>query len=48
LWCEREVREFNKVNYVNLTDTRKLLSNYNYNENLQYNNFNNILNDIKV
>jgi Ni,Fe-hydrogenase III component G len=48
LWSEREVKEFNKLNYSNLTDTRKLLSNYNYNEELNYNNFNNILNDIKI
>lgn len=48
LWIEREVKEFNDLQYFNLQDTRKLLSNYNYNTNLQYNNFNNIINDLKI
>jgi len=47
LWLEREVKEFNKIMYNNLLDSRKLLSNYNYNCNLEYNNYNNILNELK-
>jgi hypothetical protein len=47
-WIERETKEFTSVQYNNLTDSRKLLSNYNYNSNLQYNNFNNIINDLKI
>ncbi len=48
LWIERETKEFNDIQYTNLLDTRKLLSNYNYNNNLEYNNFNNIINDLKI
>lgn len=48
LWIERETKEFNLIQYNNLQDTRKLLSNYNYNNELQYNNFNNIINDLKI
>lgn len=48
LWVERETKEFNSIQYLNLTDSRKLLSNYNYNNSLQYNNFNNIINDLKI
>lgn len=48
VWLERETKEFSKINYTNLIDTRKLLSNYNYNYNLQYNNYNNIINDLKI
>lgn len=48
LWIERETKEFNNIQYTNLLDTRKLLSNYNYNNNLEYNNFNNIINDLKI
>jgi Ni,Fe-hydrogenase III component G len=48
LWIERETKEFNQIQYNNLADTRKLLSNYNYNSELQYNNFNNIINDLKL
>jgi hypothetical protein len=48
LWVERETKEFNNIQYLNLTDSRKLLSNYNYNNSLQYNNFNNIINDLKI
>lgn len=48
LWIERETKEFNAIQYNNLTDTRKLLSNYNYNNELQYNNYNNIINDLKI
>lgn len=47
-WVERENKEFNNIFFQNLNDTRKLLSNYNYNKNLQYNNFNNIINDINI
>lgn len=47
-WIEREVREFNKIFFINLNDTRKLLLNYNYNDTLYYNNYNNIVNDINV
>ena len=46
--AERENKEFNNIFFQNLNDTRKLLSNYNYNKNLQYNNFNNIINDINI
>lgn len=48
LWIERETKEFNSIQYTNLLDTRKLLSNYNYNTELQYNNFSNIINDLKI
>lgn len=48
LWVERETKEFNEIQYLNLNDTRKLLSNYNYNSDIQYNNFNNIINDLKL
>lgn len=48
LWVERETKEFNNIQYINLKDTRKLLLNYNYNYQLQYNNFNNIINDLKI
>lgn len=48
LWVERETKEFNEIQYTNLLDTRKLLSNYNYNQNLEYNNFNSIINDLKI
>lgn len=47
-WVERENKEFNNIIFNNLNDTRKLLSNYNYNKNPQYNNFNNILNDLHI
>lgn len=48
LWLERENKEFSLIQYQNLNDTRKLLSNYNYNNNIQYNQFNNIINDLKI
>lgn len=48
LWLERENKEFSLIQYQNLNDTRKLLSNYNYNINTQYNQFNNIVNDLKI
>lgn len=44
-WLERENRELNSVNYNNLTDSRKLLLNYNYNNDIFYHNFNHIIND---
>lgn len=47
-WQEREAKEFNNVPFIGLNDTRKLLSNYNYNAEIQYNNYNNILNDIQI
>jgi Ni,Fe-hydrogenase III component G len=47
-WVERELKETNKVFFLNLVDTRKLLSNYNYNSTINYNNYNNIINDIKI
>jgi Ni,Fe-hydrogenase III component G len=47
-WVERELKETNKVFFLNLIDTRKLLSNYNYNSTINYNNYNNIINDIKI
>lgn len=48
LWIERETREFNSLSYTNIPDSRKLLSNYDYNSNIQYNNFNCIINDLKL
>lgn len=47
-WVEREVREFYSIFFNNLLDSRKLLSNYNYNHNLNYNQFNNIVYDISI
>jgi len=47
-WVEREIREFYNIFFNNLLDSRKLLSNYNYNHNLNYNQFNNIIYDISV
>jgi hypothetical protein len=46
IWGERENKEFNKVSFSNLRDSRKLLSNYNYNNNNNYNNYSSIVNDI--
>lgn len=48
LWIERETKELNSLQYNNLLDSRKLLSNYNFNKNLEYNNYNNIINDLKI
>lgn len=48
LWLERENKEFSLLQYTNLNDTRKLLSNYNYNNSIQYNQFNSIINDLKI
>lgn len=47
-WVEREIKEFNNVFIQNMKDSRKLLLNYNYNTDLQYNNYNNIINDISL
>lgn len=47
-WIEREIKEFNQINFINLIDSRKLLLNYNYNLNLDYSNYNNIINDLKI
>ena len=48
LWLERENKEFSSIQYLNLNDSRKLLSNYNYNDAINYNQFNNIINDLKI
>ena len=48
LWVERELREMSGIHYKNLQDSRKLLLNYNYNQQLQYNQYNNIIEDIQV
>lgn len=45
-WLEREDKELNKTNYTNLVDSRKLLLNYNYNLEVSYTGFNQIINDI--
>lgn len=45
-WLEREDRELNKTNYTNLADSRKLLLNYNYNLDVSYTGFNQIISDI--
>lgn len=47
-WIERELKEFNEVIFLNLIDTRKLLSNYNYETDLNYTHFNEIVNDISA
>ena len=47
-WMERELKESNNIFFLNLIDNRKLLFNYNYNNNLEYNHFNSIINDIKI
>ena len=47
-WIERELKEFYKLSFINLIDSRKLLSNYNYNSNLNYNQFNSIIGDISI
>ena len=48
LWLERELKEMNNINFIQLLDTRKLLSNYTYNTNLIYNNYNVILNEVLI
>jgi len=47
-WVERELKEFNNIYFIGLIDNRKLLSNYNYNSKLNYNQFNSIINDLKI
>lgn len=47
-WLERELKEMTTTNFLNLSDTRKLLLNYNYNVDLIYNNYNQITNEILV
>jgi len=47
-WGERENKEFNKVNFLNLKDSRKLLSNYNYNKKNNYNHYSTIVNDMSI
>lgn len=47
-WIERELKENNNIFFKNLLDNRKLLSNYNLNNNIEYNQFNSIINDIKI
>ena len=44
-WLERENKELNRVSYTNLSDSRKLLLNYNYNYSVTYQNFNQIIGD---
>ncbi len=47
-WIERELKENNEILFKNLTDNRKLLSNYNYSKDLEYNQFNSLISDIKI
>jgi len=47
-WVERELKEFNNIYFIGLIDNRKLLSNYNYNNKLNYNQFNSIISDLKI
>ena len=47
-WIERELKESNDIFYLNLNDSRKLLLNYNYINSIQYNNYNNIINDLLI
>ena len=47
-WIERELKESNTILYTNLNDSRKLLLNYNLNDSIQYNNYNNIINDLLI
>jgi Ni,Fe-hydrogenase III component G len=47
-WVERELKEFNNIYFIGLIDSRKLLSNYNYNNKLNYNQFNSIISDLKI
>lgn len=48
IWLEREIKEMSCTNFLNLSDTRKLLLNYNYNTDLVYNNYNQIVNEVLV
>lgn len=47
-WIERESKEFSGIFFTNLLDNRKLLLNYNYNHDLQYNQFSNVIGDINI
>lgn len=47
-WGERENKEFNKVTFLNLKDSRKLLSNYNYNKKNNYNHYSTLINDMSI
>ena len=47
-WIERELKEMNDCYFNNLVDSRKLLLNYNYEKNINYNNFNHIINDLNL
>ena len=38
----------NLINFIQLPDTRKLLSNYTYNTDLIYTNYNTVLNEVLV
>lgn len=48
VWLERELKEMNNIEFLYLTDTRKLLSNYTYDDTLLYNNYNIIINEVLV
>ena len=48
IWLEREFKEINNINIVNLKDYRKLLYNYNYNKKFKYNNYSNIISDLLI
>lgn len=45
-WLEREAKEHSLINFINLEDSRKLLSNYSYSTDLMYNSYNEIIGDI--
>ena len=47
-WSERELKEFSSINVINLIDTRKLLLNYNYNNELNYNHYNTLILDFNI
>ena len=47
-WLERELKEMHNVAFLQLLDTRKLLSNYTYNTKLTYNHYSNIVNEVLV
>lgn len=48
VWLERELKEMNNVEFLYLTDTRKLLLNYTYDDTLLYNNYNTIINEVLI
>ena len=47
-WVERELKETNKVFFLNLIYYRKIFWNYNYNFKINYNKYNNFINYIKI